>query len=309
MVKAARTDSLAERVDQLADVYGEVLLGLYDELTDQRERTEAVAARAEAVLAEARRLTDDMAAVASEARAVEQQVAGLSATTGVAAAPAEATEGERRQLLARLDALEASAAELERSVRERTDSSVTRAEALTEGLGSELRAHVQQSIGDVRTEVQQSIGELRAHVREVVDAVTRETHAAAERASSAAAAGAASQPAAPATEQLLAQLRGEIERRTANVGEAAERANTLATQLDETLRAAREQLHDAQHDRAAAESALRESKAELDAAKRAIDMGDFAFALDRLHRTERLLWGTAAVAVVAILLALWALLS
>jgi hypothetical protein len=364
MVKAARSDSLTERVDQLADVYGEVLLGLYDELTDQRERTEAVAARAEAVLAEARRLTHDMATVAGEARAIEQQAAGIATPAGPGAA--EAADADRQQLLARLDALE-------RSTRERTDAAVSRADALTEGLDRDLRAHVQQSIGDVRTEVQQSIGDLRAHVRELVDAVTREAHAAAERASAAAAAAgqqAATAPpsapvaapdtdaivedvrrrataavvqdatrevsasvgeqvrrevadatarlgstpvvtadGAPPSEQLIEQLRAEIERRTANVGEAAERAGALSTQLEHLVREARAQLHDAQSDRAAAAFALRESRAELDAAKRAIDMSDYAFALDKLQRTERLLWGTVGIAVVAILLALWALLS
>src|SRR3954462_10292291 len=109
MVKAARTDSLVERVDQLADVYGEVLLGLYDELTDQRERTEAVSSRADAVLAEARRLMDAMGNAADQARAIEQQVAMAAAAapaTGAApAAPDAATTARVDDALARLNAL------------------------------------------------------------------------------------------------------------------------------------------------------------------------------------------------------------
>jgi hypothetical protein len=71
---------------------------------------------------------------------------------------------------------------------------------------------------------------------------------------------------------------------------------------------AQSHLQDAKTDRAAAAFALRESRAELDAAKRALDLSDYTFTLDRLRRTEMFLYGTAAVAVLAIVLALWALL-
>jgi hypothetical protein len=412
MVKAARTDSLVERVDQLADVYGEVLLGLYDELSDQRERTEAVAARADGVLTEARRLMDDLNSVATEARSIEQQATAVAAAVPApVAVPDAESEARTREALTRLEALEAAAAALERSVQERTAAAVTRAEALTSGLGTDLRAHVQESVGEVRAEVQHTVTELRQHVRELVDAVTREAHEAARRAGANATPSAppvaappdpamiaeevrrqasavipdqvrqhaatsvaaeleqqllrqppSSEPApdaamlaeevrrrasasiadqvrrqaadsvaeelqrqrqntplAPAaspvavddttTEQIVARLQGEIEARTSNFSAAAQRAQELSARLDELVNDAQTQLQDAKTDRAAAAFALRESRAELDAAKRALDLSDYTFTLDRLRRTEMFLYATAAIAVIAIGLALWALLK
>jgi hypothetical protein len=365
MVKAARTDTLVERVDQLADVYGEVLLGLYDELTDQRERTEAVAARADAVLGEARRLMDDMNALAGEARTIEQQAtaAALAAAGAPASAgtPEDAAAAEARavEALARLAALESATSTLEHAVQERTDAAVSRCETLTAGLSSEMRAHVQQSVADVRAEVQSTVAELRQHVRDLADAVTREAHEAARRGGGAVAvappdtagiveevrreASAAiadqvrrqaadsvaeelqrqrlSTPLAPsspmgeidlgsdANAAVLAQLRADIEARTAGFGAAAERAQELAGHLDRVVADAQAQLQEAKTDRAAAAFALRESRAELDAAKRALDMSDYTFTLDRLRRTEMLLYGTTVIAIAAVLLALWALLS
>ncbi|MDQ1520679.1 MAG: hypothetical protein QOI55_1752 [Actinomycetota bacterium] len=207
MVKAARSDMLVERVDQLADVYGEVLLGLYDELTDQRERTEAVAARADGVLSEARRLMDDMSTVAAEARVIERQASAAAAA--VPGATAEAAAGatvadpaadtRTREALSRLADLEAAAAALEQSVQQRTDAAVARSESLTNGLGTELRAHVQQSVTDMRTEVQSTVTELRQHVRDLVEAVTREAQEAAQRAEAAAASAARAGRAAPSS--------------------------------------------------------------------------------------------------------------
>jgi hypothetical protein len=365
MVKAARTDSLVERVDQLADVYGEVLLGLYDELTDQRERTEAVAARADAVLVEARRLMDDMGTVASQARAIEQQATAAAAVAtpppGAPATDAD-TAARTNEALARLSQLEGAAAALERSVQERTDAAVARSESLTHELGTELRAQVQQSVNDVRSEVQQTVTELRQHVRDLVDAVTREAHEATRSAGAPLDASAAvgladhravieevrreasatiaeqvrrqaadsvaeeiqrqrlSTPLVPpsvspasldeaAERDIVGQLRGEIEARTANFQAAAERAQDLSARLEQMVNEAQSHLQDAKTDRAAAAFALRESRAELDAAKRALDLSDYTFTLDRLRRTEMLLYGTAVVAVLAIALALWALLT
>src|SRR5689334_8879588 len=136
MAKAARSDSLVERVDQLADVYGEVLLGLYDELTDQRERTEAVAARADAVLGEARRMVDDLGAVATQARAIETEAGRLTAPT---TAP-------DRDTVARLEALERMTAALEVNVRERGDAASARSETVTTGLDDDARVHVQRAV-------------------------------------------------------------------------------------------------------------------------------------------------------------------
>jgi hypothetical protein len=107
---------------------------------------------------------------------------------------------------------------------------------------------------------------------------------------------------------VVGQLRGEIEARTANFAAAAERAQELSARLDQMVTEAQSHLQDAKTDRAAAAFALRESRAELDAAKRALDLSDYTFTLDRLRRTEMFLYGTAAVAVLAIVLALWALL-
>src|SRR5690349_22022837 len=117
MARAARSDPLVERVDQLADVYGEVLLGLYDELTDQRERTEAVAARADALLGEARRLMDDMGSAAAQAKAIEHEAARLAPVVQpgmLTGAPVrdEETEARTREALTRLGALESMAATL-----------------------------------------------------------------------------------------------------------------------------------------------------------------------------------------------------
>jgi hypothetical protein len=364
MVKAARSgDSLVERVDQLADVYGEVLLGLYDELTDQRERTEAVASRADAVLSEARQLMDDMSSVASEARAIEEQAtaAVVRPATG-AEAPTDA-ENRAREALARLGTLEAAAASLERSVQERTDAAVARCESITAGLSSDLRNHVAQSVADIRTEVQGTVAELRQHVRDLVDAMAREAHETARRnagtgdaqggpvpdtgaiieavrrEASATIADQVRRQAAdsvaeelqrqrqarpPTTSptmigdaegngipyaQLVAQLQSEIEARTSNFGVAASRARELSRRLDDIVNEAQTHLQDAKSDRAAAAYALRESRAELDAAKRALDMSDHAFTLGRMRRTEIWLYGTAALAILAILLSLWSILS
>src|SRR5690348_4521606 len=133
MARAARSDSLVERVDQLADVYGEVLLGLYDDLTDQRERTEAVAARADALLGEARRLMDDMGSAAAQARAIEQEAARITPVVPLPVAPGgevaaldPQAEARTRETLARLGVLESMATTLEQSVRERTDDAVAR---------------------------------------------------------------------------------------------------------------------------------------------------------------------------------------
>jgi hypothetical protein len=365
MVKAARSDSLVERVDQLADVYGEVLLGLYDELTDQRERTEAVSSRADAVLAEARRLMDDMGNVANQARAIERQAAAAAAVVpapGAApAAPDAATMARVDDALARLAALEASAAALQQSVEERADAAAARSEALTAGLSTELRAHVQQSVADVRTEMRQTVTELRQHVRELVETMSREAReAAARQAEQTVASGTTvaampdtsaiieevrreassviadqvrrqaadsvaeelqrqrqTTPLAPphstaaldesAREEIVAQLRAEIGARATTVGAGAQRAEELSGRLEQIVNEAQAQLQDAKSDRAAAAFALRESRAELDAAKRALDLSDYTFTLDRLRRTEMMLYGTAAVAVIAIALALWAL--
>jgi hypothetical protein len=373
MVRAARSgDSLVERVDQLADVYGEVLLGLYDELTDQRERTEAVASRADAVLGEARRLMEDMSSVATEAKAIEQQASAAAAAAVTPIAPGEAAgsdaEQRAREALARLGTLEAAAASLERSVQERTEAAVSRCESLTAGLSSDLRNHVAQSLADMRTEVQTTVAELRQHVRDLVDAMAREAHETARRTAGGAGGDAPagpipdtsaiieavrreasatiadqvrrqaadsvaeelqrqrqSTPLAPAAvmpaaigdaegggipyAQLVAQLQSEIEARTSNFGVAAERAQELSRRLDDIVGEAQTHLQDAKSDRAAAAFALRESRAELDAAKRALDMSDYTFTLDRMRRTEMWLYGTAALAVVAILLSLWAILS
>jgi hypothetical protein len=112
-----------------------------------------------------------------------------------------------------------------------------------------------------------------------------------------------------AREQIVVQLRREIEERTANFGAAADRAQQMSGRFDELLADVQTQLRDATTDRAAAAFALRESRAELDAAKRTLDLSDFTFTLDRLRRTEMFLYATAAIAVVAIALALWALLK
>jgi hypothetical protein len=366
MVKAARSDSLVERVDQLADVYGEVLLGLYDELTDQRERTEAVSSRADSVLAEARRLMDDMGNVANQARAIERQAAAAAAavpapSAAPAAAPDAATLARVDDALTRLAALEASAAALQQSVEERADAAAARSEALTAGLSTELRAHVQQSVADVRTEMRQTVTELRQHVRELVETMSREAQEAAARQTEPAAAAGTTTAAMPDTstiieevrreassviadqvrrqaadsvaeelqrqrqttplappqsapafddaarEQIVAQLRAEIGARATTVGAGAQRAEELSGRLEQIVNEAQAQLQDAKSDRAAAAFALRESRAELDAAKRALDLSDYTFTLDRLRRTEMMLYGTAVVAVIAIALALWAL--
>ena len=361
MVKAARSDSLVERVDQLADVYGEVLLGLYDELTDQRERTEAVSSRADAVLAEARRLMDDMGNVAEQARAIEQQVvmaaAALPAPGAAPDAPDAATTARVDEALARLNALEASAAALQQTVEDRTAAAAARSEALTAGLSTELRAHVQQSVADVRNEMRQTVTDLRENVRELVETMARDTSSTTTAPAPAAAPAlpdtsaiieevrreassviadqvrrqaadsvaeelqrqrlstplAPPQPGAPAAlddttrEQIVAQLRAEIGARATTVGAGAQRAEELSGRLEQIVNEAQAQLQDAKSDRAAAAFALRESRAELDAAKRALDLSDYTFTLDRLRRTEMMLYGTAAVAVIAIALALWAL--
>jgi hypothetical protein len=491
MARAARSDPLVERVDQLADVYGEVLLGLYDELTDQRERTEAVAARADALLGEARRLMDDMGSAAVQAKAIEYEAARIAPVIppppvpgGVAAAPDPQTEARTREALARLGVLESMAATLEQSVRERTDDAVARCEELTRGLDAQLRAHVQESVNGVRVEVQQTVVDLRQHVRELLDAVTRETHETARRAAFASPAdGTAAAPAPPVdtaalveevrrqasatiadevrqqttttvadqvgraaaaitehvreqalagvaeqvrqqtqatvgeqlrqqaaaavaeqvqqqaqaavgqqvqqqaqaaiaqqvqqqaqvavaqqvqqqaqmavaeqvrqqaaaavaiemreqsgavlddlrrqaatlapaatplvpagtlpegTDQMWAQLHTEIERRTSNFAAAEQRATELADRLNIMIAEGRTSLREAQGDRDAAAFALRESRAELEVAKRAIDVSDLSFTLERLRRAELLLYGTAALAVLAIGLWLWTLLS
>jgi hypothetical protein len=383
MVKAARPDTLIERVDQLADVYGEVLLGLYDELTDQRERTESVAARADAVLAEARRLMDDMGAVAAQVRILEQQTteaaASIPAPTGLAPTDTgtDTDAGARTgEALARLTAVESTAAQLETSVRERMDAAVARCETVTAGMSAEMRTQIEQSVASIHTEMQGSIAELRQHVRDLVDAVTLETQEASQRAqraeaSALTAAEAASRAAASgngsatapmpdttqlvedlrreasasiadevrrqatdrvaeelerqrerlpvplpapeidahASERLAEQLRAELEARTAHLAAGAQRAEELSLRLDQLVSDAQSQLHDAKTDRAAAAFALRESRAELDAAKRALERTDYAGAVDRLRRTERFLYATAMIAVVAIALALWALLK
>jgi hypothetical protein len=390
MVKAARPDTLIERVDQLADVYGEVLLGLYDELTDQRERTEAVAARADAVLTEARRLMDDMGAVAAQVRILEQQTteaaASIPAPTGLApearAAGDGATEERTTEALARLTALESTAATLEASVQERMDAAVARCETVTTGMSADVRAQVEQSVANIHTEVHDTIADLRHHVRDLIDAVTLEAKEASERAqraeakaaaasdaaARAAAAGSAQgaaavapipdtsqlvedirreasatiadqvrrhaadsvaeelqrqrqqMPAAPApagdtrvdehaSERLVEQLRAEMEARTSHLAAGAQRAEELSLRLDQLVSDAQSQLHDAKTDRAAAAFALRESRAELDAAKRALEATDYAGAVDRLRRTEMFLYATAMIAVIAIALALWALLK
>jgi hypothetical protein len=395
MVKAARPDTLIERVDQLADVYGEVLLGLYDELTDQRERTEAVAARADAVLTEARRLMDDMGAVAAQVRILEQQTteaaASIPVPTGVAPDANTVvdpdTAARTSEALARLAALETTAATLETSVQERMDAAVARCETVTAGMRDDVRTQIEQSVADIHTEMQGSITELRQHVRDLVDAVTLETQEASQRAQRAeasavaaadAAATAASatavEGAAPApvelpdtaqladdvrreasatiadevrreavdrvaeelerqrqllppppvaevaaidthaidthaTERLVEQLRAEMEARTSHLAAGAQRAEELSLRLDQLVSDAQSQMHDAKTDRAAAAFALRESRAELDAAKRALEMTDYAGAVDRLRRTEMFLYATAMIAVVAIALALWALLK
>ncbi len=343
MVKAARSDSLVERLDQLADVYGEVLLGLYDDLTDQRERTEAVAARADSVLGEARRIMTDMGRAADEARALEQRVLQLtppvappvaapvaqptgpgtaapaapgpdpavlarlealeaSAATQAAATPAAAMPAEPAApdpaVIARLQALEASAATLAASVQERTDAAVARSEALTSGLDAALRAHVQQSLNDVRTEVQQTVTGLREHVRGLVDAASHGARPA--------------QPGLPAAapvdrEAIQVLVRTEIDARTATFAQGAEHAQQLAARLELIVRDAQQQLQDARSDRSAAAFALRESRAELDAAKRTLDQSDFSFMLDRLRRTERVLYTSLVLAIVAIAVAVWAL--
>jgi hypothetical protein len=391
MVKAARPDTLIERVDQLADVYGEVLLGLYDELTDQRERTEAVAARADAVLTEARRLMDDMGAVAAQVRILEQQTteaaASIPAPTGLApearAAGDPATDERTNEALARLAALESTAATLEASVQERMDAAVARCETVTTGMSADVRAQVEQSVANIHTEVHDTIADLRHHVRDLIDAVTLEAKEASERAqraearaaeasdaaARATAAGSApgaavvaplpdtSQlvedirreasatiaeqvrrhaadsvaeelqrqrqqlPPAPtpaalettidehATERLVEQLRAEMEARTSHLAAGAQRAEELSLRLDQLVSDAQSQLHDAKTDRAAAAFALRESRAELDAAKRMLELSEHASAVDRLRRTEMFLYATAMIAVVAIALALWALLK
>jgi hypothetical protein len=109
--------------------------------------------------------------------------------------------------------------------------------------------------------------------------------------------------------QLVAQIQSEIEARTSNFGIAGQRAQEQGRRLDDIVNEAQTHLQDAKSDRAAAAFALRESRAELDAAKRALDMSDYTFTLDRMRRTEMWVYGTAALAVVAILLALWAILS
>jgi hypothetical protein len=506
MARAARSDPLVERVDQLADVYGEVLLGLYDELTDQRERTEAVASRADAMLVEARRLMDDMGSAAAQARAIDQEASRIApmvqaplapAPPGMVAAPDPQAEARTREALARLGVLESMAATLEQSVRERTDDAVARCEALTRGLDTQLRANVQESVNGVRAEVQQTVVDLRQHVRELLDAVTREAHETARRATVApggeaivaappidtaaivdevrrqasaaiadevrqqttttvadqvgraaaaiteqvrqqAVAGVAEQirqqtqatvgeelrqqaaaavaqqvreqtqavaaqqaqqvreltqavvgqqvqeqaqaavaqqvreqtqaavaqqvreqaqtavseqvrqqaaaavaiemreqsgavledlrrqaasftpppaplmPAGPlpeGTDQMWAQLRAEIEHRTGNFAAAEQRATELANRLNIMITEGRTSLREAQSDRDAAAFALRESRAELEVAKRALDVSDLSFTLDRLRRAELLLYGTAALAVLAIGLWLWTLLS
>jgi hypothetical protein len=305
MVKAARSDALVERLDQLADVYGEVLLGLYDDLTDQRERTEAVAARADSVLVEARRIIDDMGTVAEETRAIEQRAGQLALDV---TAPPPIPAGERvaspmpPEALARLQSLETMAAALERSVQERTDAAVERSATLTAGLNDSLRAHVEQSVNDVRNEVQRNVTELRSNLQYLAEQLQRQTPPAAAPAPTTPAASAP----APAGEEWLAQVRREIDARSTTFSNAAQHAQDLASRLELIVRDAQQQLQDAKSDRAAAAFALRESRAELDAAKRAIDQSDYAFALDRLHRTERFLYATAVIAVLAILLSVWA---
>ncbi|MCU1428459.1 MAG: hypothetical protein JWL83_2459 [Actinomycetia bacterium] len=307
MVKAARGDALVERLDQLADVYGEVLLGLYDDLTDQRERTEAVAARADSVLVEARRIIDDMGTVAEETRAIEQRAGQLALDV---TAPPPTPAGERvasmpPEALARLQSLETMAAALERSVQERTDAAVERSATLTAGLNDSLRAHVEQSVNDVRNEVQRNVTELRSNLQYLAEQLQRQSPPAAPPAPTT---PAASVPApAPAGEEWLAQVRREIDARSTTFSNAAQHAQDLASRLELIVRDAQQQLQDAKSDRAAAAFALRESRAELDAAKRAIDQSDYAFALDRLHRTERFLYATAVIAVLATLLSVWAL--
>jgi hypothetical protein len=114
---------------------------------------------------------------------------------------------------------------------------------------------------------------------------------------------------AHATERLVEQLRAEMEARTSHLAAGAQRAEELSLRLDQLVSDAQSQMHDAKTDRAAAAFALRESRAELDAAKRALEMTDYAGAVDRLRRTEMFLYATAMIAVVAIALALWALLK
>jgi phosphoribosylformylglycinamidine (FGAM) synthase-like enzyme len=122
-------------------------------------------------------------------------------------------------------------------------------------------------------------------------------------------AGVAAGPAPVGSEQMWAALREEIERRTSNFSEAEHRAGELANRLNVMITEGRSSLREAQNDRDAAAFALRESRAELEAAKRALDVSDLSFTLDRLRRAELLLYGTAALAVLAIGLWLWTLLS
>jgi hypothetical protein len=309
---------------------------------------------------------DDMRNVASEARAIEQQATAVAAVPAGADADAPEAEHRAREALARLGALEAAAASLERSVQERTDAAVARCESLTAGLSSDLRNHVAQSVADMRTEVQTTVAELRQHVRDLVDAMAREAHETARRTGDAATDSATdsapdtstiieavrreasatiadqvrrqaadsvaeelqrqrqSTPLAPPPvpaaigdaeggaipyAQLVAQIQGEIEARTSNFGVAAERAQQISRRLEEMVEVAQSHLQDAKSDRAAAASALHESRAELDAAKQALDMSDYTFTLDRMRRTEVWMYGTAALAVIAIILSLWAILS
>jgi hypothetical protein len=317
------------------------------------------------------------------------------------------TEEQHAAALARLEALERAATQLERSAQERTDAAVARSEELTRGLDDGLRAHVQQSVAEVRAEVQQAVAELRGHVQELVEAATREAREAREAATRSAPAAnvappdtallaeegrrqasasieasidarirehtanltddvrrqattsiddevrrrvanladdvrtqaatsvgdevrrqaasavaeelrrqAATRPAAVpialepgTTEEVVAQLRAEIEERIASVGAAARRAEVMAGQFEQLISGADTRLQEAQADRQAATFALRESRAELEAAKRSLDLTDSALTLKGLRRTQRLLYGTLVLSIVAIALALWALLS
>jgi hypothetical protein len=263
-MRATRSDSLADRLDQLADVYGEVLLGLYDDVTDQRERTEAVAARAEATLAEARRMLETMGA-------------GLPAVASPAAPPPPPQP-----------VVDTPPITLTRPV---VDDAA-------------LRAQVDERLAALRSEVQLAVKELRQHVRDLADAMAREAQQSARRAEAASATLEArvDAEAALAGTELKKQSDALAEQLRQQIADFVERQRTIEDRSAAFVAAARHaqelSTHLEQIAAAAPGAAAPAPPAIVEPAP------DFGLAV-RLQRTERMLYATAVVAVIAMVLALW----